>query len=175
MERNTEVHHVVALEQLRPLDAIAVAERADAAGFAGTVFADRFQPWLPSQGEASFVWTVAGAIARATTGDVTVSAVPGYRMHAASVAQASATVAALCPGRHRLMLSPGNAIDEHVVGAYWPEAADRMTGMFDVADAIRRLFASSAKGKDVRLPGPGVRLENARLWTMPDVPPPVAV
>ena len=37
------------------------------------------------------------------------------------------------------MLSAGDAIDEHVVGGYWPEAPDRASRLFEAADVIRRL------------------------------------
>lgn len=170
-----EVHFVAALERLDPAEAVRVAAAADAAGFAGTVVADRFQPWLPQQGNASFCWTVAGAIGQQIAGQVSVSAVPGYRMHPASVAQASATLAALYPDRHRLLLSAGDAIDEHVVGGYWPEAPDRASRLFEAADVIRRLFSASSKGNDTRHAGPHYRLETARLWTMPAAPPSVQV
>ncbi|MFA4896484.1 MULTISPECIES: TIGR03557 family F420-dependent LLM class oxidoreductase [Microbacterium] len=166
-----EVHHVVALEQFAPDAAVELAATADKSGFAGTVVADRFQPWLPSQGNASFAWAVLGAIGQQTTGMMTASAVPGYRMHPATVAQASATLAALYPDRHRLILSAGDAIDEHVVGQYWPEASERAARLFDAAEVIRKLFAASAKGKDTRHSGPHFRLESSRLWTMPATPP----
>lgn len=170
-----ELHYVAALEQLEPADAVDLAAHADRAGFAGTVVSDRFQPWLPSQGQASFAWTVLGAIGQQTTGMLTASAVPGYRMHPAAVAQASATLAALYPGRHRLMLSAGDAIDEHVVAPYWPEAAERSVRLFEAADVIRKLFASSAKGNDARHDGTHFRVESSRLWTMPAAPPPIQV
>lgn len=170
-----ESHYVAAVEQFEPVDLISLAADADRRGFAGTVISDRFQPWLPLQGNASFAWVVAGAIGQQTTGNVTVSAVPGYRMHPASVAQASATLAALCPDRHRLMLSAGDAIDEHVVGEYWPEAPDRAAKLFDAAEAIRKLFVASLKGNDARHAGSHFRLESSRLWTMPDKAPPLHV
>lgn len=169
--RSGEVHHVVALEQFAPDAAVELAAAADKNGFAGTVVADRFQPWLPSQGNASFAWTVLGAIGQQTTGMVTTSAVAGYRMHPATVAQASATLAALYPDRHRLILSAGDAIDEHIVGQYWPEASERAARLFDAAELIRKLFAASAKGSDTRHSGPHFRLESSRLWTMPQTPP----
>lgn len=170
-----EVHFVAALEQQEPSDAVRLAALADTSGFAGTVLADRFQPWLPQQGNASFVWAVAGAVGQQTTGALTVSAVPGYRQHPASVAQASATLAALHHDRHRLLLSAGDAIDEHVVGGYWPEAHERAARLFESAEIIRKLFAGSAKGNDVRHTGAHHRLETSRLWTMPDRPPGVQV
>ncbi|GAA3938180.1 TIGR03557 family F420-dependent LLM class oxidoreductase [Microbacterium soli] len=165
MSRSSRIHHVVALEQFDPAEAVRIAALADAAGFAGAVVSDRFQPWLPSQGNASFVWVVAGAIGQATGGEITVSAVPGYRMHPAVVAQASATLAALHPGRHRLLLSAGDAIDEHVVGGYWPEPRERAERLFEAGDVIRRLFSSAARGSDVRHSGDHFRLESSRLWS----------
>ncbi|MGO2746081.1 TIGR03557 family F420-dependent LLM class oxidoreductase [Microbacterium sp.] len=170
-----ELHYVAALEQLDPADAVSLAANADRAGFAGTVVADRFQPWLPTQGHASFAWTVLGAIGQQTDGILTASAVPGYRMHPAAVAQASATLAALYPGRHRLMLSAGDAIDEHVVAPYWPEAAERSVRIFEAAELIRKLFSASAKGNDTRHSGAHFRMESARLWTMPAAPPPLQI
>ena len=170
-----EVHFVAALEQLTPSDAVELASSADALGFAGTVVADRFQPWLPSQGQAAFAWTVLGAIGQRTQGALTVSAVPGYRMHPASVAQASATLAALYPGRHRLALSAGDAIDEHVTGGYWPESAERAARMFEAAELIKRLFHASAKRGDTRHAGTHFRMESARLWTMPSPAPAMQV
>ncbi|MGO2096870.1 MAG: TIGR03557 family F420-dependent LLM class oxidoreductase [Candidatus Microbacterium stercoravium] len=166
-----ELHHVVALEQFAPDVAVELAVAADTGGFAGTVVGDRFQTWLPSQGNASFAWAVLGAIGQQTDGMVTASAVPGYRMHPATVAQASATLAVLYPDRHRLILSAGDAIDEHVVGRYWPEASERAARLFDAAEVIRKLFAASAKGNDTRHTGPHFRLESSRLWTMPASPP----
>lgn len=166
-----QVHYVAALEQAEPAEAVRLAAAADTGGFAGTVVFDRFQPWLAQQGNASFVWAVAGAIGQQTSGAVSVSAVPGYRLHPASVAQAAATLGALYPGRHRLLLSAGDAIDEHVVGGYWPESHERAARLFEAADLIRRLFAASAKGNDTRHAGPYFRLETSRLWTLPEEPP----
>lgn len=175
MVTRPEVHFVAALELLQAGDAVTHAREADAAGFTGTVVSDRFQPWLPAQGNASFAWVVAGAIGQATRGAITVSAVPGYRMHPASVAQASATLAALDPGRHRLALSAGDAIDEHVTGGYWPESHERAARMFEAAEVIRKLFTASVKGSDTRHSGPHFRMESTRLWTIPDDPPPVQI
>lgn len=175
VSERAQVHHVAALEQFEPAAAVDLAAAADRHGFAGTVVVDRFQPWLPRQGNASFVWAVAGAMGQQTAGAVTVSAVPGYRMHPASVAQASATLGALYPGRHRLLLSAGDAIDEHVVGGYWPEAHERAARLFEAVDVIRKLFAALAKGSDTRHAGEHFRLETSRLWTKPAAAPPMQV
>lgn len=170
-----EVHAVASLEALSPMEVVRLAVSADRAGFAGTVVFDRFQPWLPSQGNASFAWVVAGAIGSQTNGAVTVSAVPGYRAHPASVAQASATLATLYPGRHRLLLSAGDAIDEHIVGGYWPEAPERAERLFEASEVIRKLFVASDKRHDIRHVGEHFRLETSRLWTVPEAPSPVHI
>lgn len=169
------VHAVVALEQQDAAESVRIAVQADRAGFGGVVITDRFQPWLPRQGNAPFVWAVAGAIGQVTTGDVTVSAVPGYRMHPAVVAQSSATLAALFPGRHRLLLSAGDAIDEHVVAPYWPESHERAARVFESADVIRKFFSASGKRSDTRHAGEHFRAETSRLWGMPPAAPSVQI
>ena len=170
-----DVHFVAALEQLQPTQAVRLATEARRAGFAGTMVFDRFQPWLPSQGQAPSVWTVAGAMASGDSGLITVSAVPGYRMHPAATAQASATLASLAEDGHRLLLSAGDAIDEHIAGGYWPEAPDRASRLFEAADMIRRLFSASAKGNDTRHAGEHYRLETSRLWTLPETAPAIHI
>jgi len=170
-----DLRFVAPLAQSNPVAVIDFAVTADRHGFAGTVIDDRFQPWLPSQSNASFAWAVAGAISQVINGAITVSAVPGYRMHPVTLAQASATLAALHPGRHRLLLAAGDAIDEHVVGGYWPEAHERAERLFEAAEVIRKLFAASVKGNDVRHAGSHFRMESTRLWTMPEEAPPVQI
>jgi G6PDH family F420-dependent oxidoreductase len=92
-------------------------------------------------------------------------------MHPAIVAQASATLAAMYPGRHWLGLGSGEALNEHVVGGYWPETPERIARMFEAIEVIRKLFG----GGDVKHAGPFYRMETVRLWTRPEVPPPIYV
>jgi coenzyme F420-dependent glucose-6-phosphate dehydrogenase len=61
------------------------------------------------------------------------------------------------------------------VGAYWPDAPERIDRMFEAIDIIRKLFQSGVTGKDVRHEGRYYRLEATRLWTMPATPPPILV
>lgn len=169
------IGYAAMLEQLRPREAVELAALAEQHGFDGVLAADRFQPWLPQQGQAGFVWDVMGALGERTAGDLGVVATPTFRWHPAVVAQASATLAALNPGRHWLAVSSGDAIDEHVVGQYWPEAPERIARMFEAVELIRKLFTGSLAGRDVRHSGPHFRLESTRLWTMPDAAPRVLV
>jgi len=91
------------------------------------------------------------------------------------VAQASATLAAMYPGRHWLGLGSGEALNEHVVAGYWPEAPERINRMFEAIEIIKKLFAGSLAGKDVKHSGPFYKHESTRLWTMPEVAPEILV
>ncbi len=165
-----------ALERLAPREAVRLAALAEQHGFSGTLAADAAQPFTPSQGQASFVWNVMSALGAQTTGELGVGALaPTFRWHPALVAQASATLAALYPGRHWLALGSGEAISEHIVGAYWPEPAERINRMFEAVSIIKKLFASGLNGRDVKHDGQWYQLESTRLWTSPEVAPPLLI
>jgi G6PDH family F420-dependent oxidoreductase len=100
---------------------------------------------------------------------------PSFRFHPAIVAQAAATTEAMYPGRHWLGLGSGEALNEHVIGGYWPEAGERSARMFEAIEIIKKLFAASLAGKDVKHKGEYFQMEATRLWTMPATPPPILV
>ncbi len=170
------IGYAAMLERFHPTEAIELTRYAEAHGFQGVMAADHFQPWLPHQGQASFVWNVLGALGQVTTGDLgTGVTAPTFRWHPAMVAQASATLAAMYPGRHWLGLGSGEALSDHVVGQYWPEPHERINRMFEAVDIIKKLFASGLQGKDVKHDGQFYRLESTRLWTMPDDAPEILI
>jgi coenzyme F420-dependent glucose-6-phosphate dehydrogenase len=170
------IGYAAMLERFPPAEAVALAALAESHGFTGVMATDHFQPWVPAQGESSFVWSVLAAIGERTTGDLGPGVTtPSFRMHPAVVAQASATLGALYPGRHWLGIGSGEALSEHIVGVYWPEAPERINRMFEAVDVIKRLFAGSLAGRDVRHSGQHFKLESTRLWTMPDAAPPIFV
>lgn len=173
---SAHIGYAAPLEQLSPADVVAHAAVAEKAGFRGVMAADRFQPWVPNQANAAFAWPVLGAIGHVTTHDLgTGMTVPGYRWHPAMVAQASATLAALYPGRHWLGIGSGEAIDEHIAGGYWPETAERINRMFEAVEMIHKLFTASIAGRDTKHTGQYFTLESTRLWTMPAVAPEILV
>ncbi len=94
-------------------------------------------------------------------------------MHPAIIAQASATLAAMYPGRHWLGLGSGEALNEHIVAGYWPETPERIARMFEAIEIIKKLFGSP--DKDVKHEGKFFKLESTRLWTMPEVTPPIYI
>jgi G6PDH family F420-dependent oxidoreductase len=170
------VGYAAMLEQFAPMEAVEYCEYAEQRGFSGVMAADHFQPWVPQQGQSAFVWNVLAAIGERTKGDFGPGVTaPTFRWHPAMVAQASATMAAMYPGRHWLGLGSGEALNEHVTGGYWPETAERINRMFEAIDIIRKLFEGSIAGRDVKHTGTFYKLETTRLWTMPEVPPEILV
>ena len=170
------IGYAAMLEQFAPSEAVALSALAEEHGFRGVMAADHFQPWVPQQGQSSFVWSVLAALGERTAGDFGPGVTaPTFRWHPAMVAQASATLAAMYPGRHWLGLGSGEALNEHIVGQYWPEPPERINRMFEAIEIINKLFAGSLAGKDVRHSGTYYKLESTRLWTMPEVPPELLV
>jgi coenzyme F420-dependent glucose-6-phosphate dehydrogenase len=170
------VGYAAMLEQFHPTEAVALTALAEEHGFSGCMAADHFQPWVPQQGQASFVWNVLTAVGERTTGDMGPGVTcPSFRFHPAMVAQAAATLEAMYPGRSWLGVGAGEALNEHVIGGYWPEAGERSARMFEAIEIIKKLFDASIAGKDVKHKGTYFQMESARLWTMPEVAPPVLV
>jgi G6PDH family F420-dependent oxidoreductase len=171
-----KVGYAAMLEQFAPSEAVALSAYAEEHGFSGVMAADHFQPWVPRQGQSSFVWNVLTAVGERTKGDFGPGVTaPSFRWHPAMVAQASATLGAMYPGRHWLGLGSGEALNEHIVGGYWPEAPERINRMFEAVDVINKLFTASLAGKDVKHSGTFFKLESTRLWTMPEQAPPILI
>ncbi len=171
-----QVGYVAPVDRVTPREVVDLTVLAEQAGFVGTMAADLFQPWLPSLGQAPQVWPLLGAIAERTRSDFGPGmAVAGARMHPVSIAQASATLAALHPGRHWLTLSAGEALHEHVTGGYWPEAPERINRLFEAVELIRRLFKESLAGRELRYSGEHFTCETTRLWSLPQRAPRVLV
>ena len=176
MTQGLTVGYAAMLEQFHPTEVIELSTYAERRGFSGVMAADHFQPWVPAQGQSAFVWNVLAALGERTVGDIGPGVTaPTFRWHPAMVAQASATLAAMYPGRHWLGLGSGEALNEHIVAGYWPEAPERINRMFEAIEIINKLFTASIAGKDVKHSGPFYKLESTRLWTMPAVAPEILV
>ena len=176
MPEGLTVGYAAMLEQFHPTEAIELSVHAEAHGFSGVMAADHFQPWVPAQGQSAFVWNVLAVLGERTRGDIGPGVTaPTFRWHPAMVAQASATLAAMYPGRHWLGLGSGEALNEHVVGGYWPEAPERINRMFEAIEIIGKLFTASLAGRDTKHSGQYFTLESTRLWTMPEVAPEILV
>lgn len=167
------VGYAAMFEQFHPTELLTFSRQAEDAGFGAIMASDHFHPWTPSQGQSAFVWAWMGALGGATKHvrfgpGVTA---PGFRYHPAILAQASATLAAMYPGRFYLGIGSGEALNEHIVGKRWPEAPTRLALLGESVEVIRQLFS----GKVVKFAGEHVTLESAKLYTLPDSPPPIYI
>ncbi len=167
------VGYSAALEQFHPTELLRWSREAEQAGFGGVMAADHFHPWVPEQGHSPFVWSWMGALA---VGTDKLSFGPGvtcasYRYHPAIIAQASATLAAMAPGRFWLGIGTGEALNEAIVGGEWPETPVRLERMIESIEIIQRLFT----GKKVRYAGKHLHMSSARLYTRPEKPAPIYV
>lgn len=166
------VGYAASFEQFHPTDLLTWSQLAEDNGFSVVTASDHFHPWVPSQGHSAFVWSWMGALGATTklrfgTGVTP----PGYRYHPAIIAQSAATLEAMFPGRFFLGLGAGEALNEHIVGGYWPEAPTRLERLVESMDIIGKLFT----GKVVKHQGKHFNVESAKLYTMPETPPPVYV
>ena len=135
------IGYAAMLEQFHPTEVVELSAQAERAGFSGVMAADHFQPWVPQQGQAAFVWNVLTALGERTQGDLGPGVTcPSFRFHPSIVAQASATLEAMYPGRFWLGLGSGEALNEHIVGGYWPEPAERLKRMWEAIEIIQKLF-----------------------------------
>jgi G6PDH family F420-dependent oxidoreductase len=168
-----EIGYKLSSEEHGPNALVRYARAAEQAGFRFALISDHFHPWTDRQGQSPFVWAVIGAVAHATerlrlgTG-VTC---PTVRLHPAIVAQAAATAEAMMPGRFFLGVGTGENLNEHVVGQGWPETEVRQERLEEAVQIIRRLW----EGGLVSHHGRHYTVENARLYTRPETPPPLYV
>jgi G6PDH family F420-dependent oxidoreductase len=89
---------------------------------------------------------------------------PTIRIHPAIIAQAAATAAAMMPGRFFLGLGTGENLNEHILGDRWPSAAERRAMLAEAITVMRGLW----EGELYSFAGEHYRVDNARLYTLPD-------
>lgn len=155
-------------EQLSPARLLDAVRAAEAAGFRAAMCSDHLAPWSERQGESGHAWTWLGAAMQATSLPFGVVTAPGQRYHPAETAQAIATLGDLFPGRFWAAFGSGEALNEHVTGEPWPSKADRDARLLECVDVIRTLL----RGEEVTHRG-HVRVDRARLWSLPDQVPPL--
>jgi G6PDH family F420-dependent oxidoreductase len=168
-----EFGYALSSEEHGPRELVDLARRAEETGFEFAMISDHFHPWTDSQGQSPFVWSVIGGIAGATdrlrlgTG-VTC---PTIRIHPAIVAHAAATAALMMEGRFFLGLGAGENLNEHVVGEGWPAPDERLAMLEEAIEIIRLLWEGGYQTHR----GEFYDVEQARLYSLPEEPPPIAV
>src|SRR5437763_1945773 len=160
-------------EELGPNEIVRFAARAEEAGFGTGWVSDHFHPWIDAQGSSPFVWSVLGGIAHATETIRSGTSVtcPMVRIHPAVIAQAGATAQCMFDGRFWLGVGSGEALNEHIVGARWPEATVRLAMLEEAIEIIRALWQGDQKSHY----GEHFTVENARIYTLPETLPPIVV
>jgi G6PDH family F420-dependent oxidoreductase len=150
-----------------------LGKRAEDAGFHALWISDHYHPWNDEQGHSPFVWSAIGAIAQATSRMRVTTAVtcPTVRIHPAVLAQAAATCAVLLDGRFQLGVGSGEALNEHILGDAWPETDERLEMLEEAVEVLRLLWGGGSQSHR----GRHYRVQNARVYDLPEKPPEILV
>lgn len=167
-----ELGYALMCEEHGPQALLDDAARAEEAGFELFSVSDHYHPWLSSQGHSPFAWSVLGALtARTALPLISMVTCPIKRYHPAIVAQMAATTACLARGGFTLGLGTGEHLNEHVVGGEWPDPAVRQEQLQEAVEIMRQLFS----GDEITHYGEWFTVDRARLFTLPEEPPAIAV
>lgn len=167
------IGYTLSSEEHGPGDLLLYGRIAEESGFDFLTISDHFHPWTSRQGQSPFVWSVLGGLAVKTEEIPVMTAVtcPTMRIHPAIIAQAAATTASLLPDRFTLGVGTGENLNEHVTGTAWPESGERLDMLEEAIELIRRLWT----GEVVTERTPHYTVDRARLFTVPETSPPIAV
>ncbi len=155
-------------EQVHPGALLEAVQHAEQVGFTAAMCSDHFSPWSERQAHSAFAWSWLGAALQATDLPFGVVNAPGQRYHPAIIAQAASTLTSMFPGRFWAALGTGEASNEHITGQAWPRKDVRNARLRECVDVMRRMLA----GEEVSHDGL-VTVDRARLWTRPEVLPPL--
>jgi G6PDH family F420-dependent oxidoreductase len=165
------IGYALSAEEHSPSDLVRNAARAEEAGFEFALISDHYHPWVDAQGHSAFVWSVLGGIARETRRLEVGTGVtcPMIRIHPAVIAHAAATTAELFEGRFFLGVGTGENLNEHILGDRWPSPAERLEMLAEAVEVIRLLWSGGTHS----FRGRHYRVESARLYDLPEQPPPI--
>jgi G6PDH family F420-dependent oxidoreductase len=167
------VSYALSSEDHGPVDLVRFAAAAEEAGFESVWISDHYHPWTNAQGNSPFVWSVLGGIAQATKRlrvGIGVTC-PTIRIHPAIVAHAAATTAIMLRGRFVLGVGSGENLNEHILGHRWPPADVRLEMLEEAVAVMRLLWQGGVHSHRGRY----YTVEHARLYNLPEQPPPVYV
>ena len=164
--------YFLSCEEFGPGELLEQARMAEEAGFEALWISDHYHPWNEAQGHSPFVWSVIGGLSQATSLPVTTGVTcPTVRIHPAIIAQAAATSSVMLGGRFNLGVGSGEALNEHIFGDAWPSADVRLEMLEEAVEVMRLLWEGGTKDYE----GRHYTVENARVYTLPDEPPPVLI
>jgi len=168
-----KVGYFLSCEEFGPRELLRQGWMAEEAGFDALWISDHYHPWVEAQGQSPFVWSVIGGLSQVTQRVPVYTAVtcPTMRIHPAILAQATATSATMLPGRFGFGVGSGEALNEHVFGDAWPSTDVRLEMLEEAIEVIRLLWEGGTKDHE----GRHYTVENARIYTLPEEPPPILV
>ena len=168
-----ELGFSISSEEHQAAELVRQAKAAETAGFSFAMISDHFHPWTHKQGNSPFVWSVLGAIA-ATTDSIKVGTAvtcPTMRIHPGIIAQAASTVASMMTGRFMLGVGSGENLNEHIFGARWPAPGVRIEMLEEAVRLIQQLWRGGWQNHS----GKYYTVENARIFSLPEQPPPILI
>jgi coenzyme F420-dependent glucose-6-phosphate dehydrogenase len=165
--------YTLSSEEHPPHELVENARRAEECGFDFVSISDHLHPWTQTQGHSPFVWTVLGALARATEriGIGVGVTCPIMRIHPVVLAHATATTSLLLGERFFWGVGTGEALNEHAIGHRWPPPEVRLEMLEEAIDVIRALWS----GETVDHRGTYYEVDNARLFDAPSTSIPIIV
>jgi coenzyme F420-dependent glucose-6-phosphate dehydrogenase len=168
-----KIGYALSSEEFGPLELISLARTAESIGFEFALISDHFHPWTTDQQSSPFAWSVIGGISQAVEGLSLGTGVtcPLMRYSPALIAQAAATCAVMMPGRFFLGLGSGENLNEHITGERWPTAPERLEMLEEAVSVLRLLWQGGWQSHR----GKYYTVEQARIFTMPDAPPPIMI
>lgn len=167
-----KIGYFLSCEEFGPGELLEQARMAEDAGFEALWISDHYHPWVEAQGQSPFVWSVIGGLSQTTALPVTTAVTcPTMRIHPAVVAQAAATSSVMLGGRFNLGIGSGEALNEHIFGDAWPSADVRLEMLRESVEVMRLLWEGGTKDYE----GVHYTVENARIYTLPEEPPPILI
>ncbi len=168
-----EIGFTLSSEERQPQELVRLARDAEEAGFGFALISDHYHPWTDRQGSAPFVWSVLGGIAVSTSRLRVGTGVtcPIIRYHPAIIAQASATVGCLMPGRFFLGVGSGESLNEHITGHAWPPPDMRQDMLEEAVSVLRTLHRQGEHSHH----GKFFQVHDARVYNLPPEPVPIYV
>jgi alkanesulfonate monooxygenase SsuD/methylene tetrahydromethanopterin reductase-like flavin-dependent oxidoreductase (luciferase family) len=141
-----------------------LVRHAESAGFEAA-FVDGDVSQITGHGEADLLdgWTVTAALLASTERIQIGSIRLVHHWNAARLAQATATLGRIAPGRFRFLISIGGQRADRCFGLPFPSARERIAWLDETLCAVRRLW----RGEEVTTRGRHVRLSGARIRPCP--------
>lgn len=161
-------------ERFTPTELLEQIGAGEDAGFDLVACSDHTAPWWTTETAPTAcgnAWVWLGAAAQATSNVEIGTGVTAlvHRYNPLVVAQQTATLEALAPGRAFLGVGSGEAMNEVPAGMDWPSTEEQLARTEEALTIVTRALDGEAVDFDGRF----FRTRGARLWFKPDRRPPV--